>query len=53
MENFRLGNQMPVWKRFSAPVQTEHEVHPVLCIMGTGFRFLEEKDQDMILIPST
>ena len=53
MEAFRLGNQMPMGTRFSIPVQTDHEVHPALCIMGTGFHFQEESDQGVVLTPST
>jgi hypothetical protein len=27
---------IPVWARFSAPVQTGYETHPASCTMGTG-----------------
>jgi hypothetical protein len=52
MEKFRLSKQMPVWTRFSAPVQTDYGVHPALCINGTGFRFQEKSDQGVVLTPS-
>jgi hypothetical protein len=32
----RSGDGIPVWARFSAPVQTGPGVHPASCTMGTG-----------------
>jgi hypothetical protein len=32
----RSGDQIPVWARFSAPVQTGPEAHPASYTMGTG-----------------
>jgi hypothetical protein len=32
----RSGDQIPVWARFSAPVQTGPGVHPASYTMGTG-----------------
>ena len=32
----RSGDRIPVGARFSAPVQTGPEAHPVSCTMGTG-----------------
>ena len=32
---WRAGDRIPVWARFSAPVQTGPEAHPTSCTMGT------------------
>jgi hypothetical protein len=32
----RYGDRIPVWARFSAPVQTGPGAHPASCTMGTG-----------------
>ena len=32
----RFGDQIPVWPRFSAPVQTGPVAHPASCTMDTG-----------------
>jgi DNA-binding transcriptional LysR family regulator len=32
----RSGDRIPVWTRFSAPVQTGPGAHPASCAMGTG-----------------
>jgi len=32
----RSGDRIPVWARFSAPVQTGRGVHPASCVMDTG-----------------
>jgi hypothetical protein len=32
----RSGDRIPVWARFSAPVQTNSGAHPASCTMGTG-----------------
>ena len=32
----RPGDRIPVWARFSAPVQTGPGAHPATCTMGTG-----------------
>jgi hypothetical protein len=52
MEIFRLGDQMPVWTRFSAPIQTDHGVHPALFVMRTVFRCRDESDQGVVLTAS-
>jgi hypothetical protein len=32
----RFGDRIPVWARFSVPVQTVPGAHPASCTMGTG-----------------
>jgi len=32
----RSGDRIPVWARFSTPVQTGPEAHPASCTMNTG-----------------
>jgi hypothetical protein len=33
----RAGDRIPVWARFSAPLQTDPGAHPASYVMGTGF----------------
>jgi len=33
----RSGDRIPVWAKFSAPVQTSSEAHPTSYTMGVGF----------------
>jgi hypothetical protein len=44
-------DQIPVWARFSAPVQTSPGAHPDSCTMATGSFLRVESGQDMTLTP--
>ena len=47
----RCRDRIPVWARFSAPVQTGPRAHPDSCIMGTGSFPAVKSGWDVTLTP--
>jgi hypothetical protein len=47
----RSGNRIPVWARFSAPVQTGPGAHPASCTMGTGYFLGVKSGRGVTLVP--
>jgi len=49
----RSGDRIPVWARFSTPVNTSHGAHPASCTMGTGSFLGVKSGRGVPLTPHT